>query len=87
MFTINNATPADIEEILKVDRYMPREEMVRKIETRPEQVLVMKEDGKVVGVLRWGHVVRAHGSLGFVHQFHGCTIVCTSAVRIVHLDG
>ena len=53
MFTINNATPADLEEILKVDRYMPREEMLRKIETRPEQVLVMKEDGKVVGVLRW----------------------------------
>ena len=53
MFTINNATPDDLEEILNVDRYMPREEMIRKIETRPDQVLVMKEDGKVVGVLRW----------------------------------
>lgn len=53
MFTINHATPSDLEDILKVDRYMPREEMIRKIETRPEQVLVLKEDGNVVGVLRW----------------------------------
>ena len=41
----------------------------------------------VVGVLCRGHVVCAHGSLCLVHQFHGCTVVCTSAVRIVHLDG
>lgn len=53
MFTIDNATCADLEEILKVDRYMPKDELLRKIETRPDQVLVMKEDGKVVGVLRW----------------------------------
>lgn len=53
MFTIDNAAPADLDEILKVDRYMPKEEMIRKIETRPDQVLVMKEDGRVVGVLRW----------------------------------
>lgn len=53
MFTINQAASADLEEILKVDRYMPREEMIRKIETRPEQMLVLKEDGRVVGVLRW----------------------------------
>lgn len=53
MFTINPAASADLEEILKLDRYMPREEMIRKIETRPEQALVLKEDGRVVGVLRW----------------------------------
>lgn len=53
MFTIDYATPADLEEILKLDRYVPREEMIRKITTRPEQVLVLKEDGRAVGVLRW----------------------------------
>ncbi len=53
MFTIENAVPADLEDLLEIDRYIPREELLRKIETRPEQVLVLREDGRAVGVLRW----------------------------------
>ncbi len=53
MFTIENAKPAELEELLRIDRYMPRDELLRKIETRPEQVLVLREDDRIVGVLRW----------------------------------
>ena len=52
MFTINNATSDDLEEILNVDRYIPREEMIRKIETRPDQVLDLT-DNVCGGRLEW----------------------------------
>lgn len=54
MFTIEYATERDIDDIMKIDTYIPKDELVKKIRTRPEEIYVLKEDGKTVGVLRYG---------------------------------
>lgn len=53
MFTIDISKPDDLEEILKIDRYMPKDELKLKLETRPDQIYVLRENGIVVGILRW----------------------------------
>ena len=54
MFTIENSRPEDIDDILAVDTYIPRHELEKKVAARPEEIYVLKEDGKTVGVLRYG---------------------------------
>ena len=54
MFAIENSKPEYIEDILSIDTYVPRHELEKKVATRPEEVYVLKEDDKIVGVLRYG---------------------------------
>jgi len=54
MLAIENSKQDDIEDILAIDTYIPRHELVKKVAHRPEEIYVLKEDGKTVGVLRYG---------------------------------
>ncbi len=54
MLSVSHAAPADFDAIAAIDRYIPREELKRKLAARPEQVLVLRVGETVVGVLRWG---------------------------------
>ncbi|MDY2984680.1 MAG: GNAT family N-acetyltransferase [Synergistes jonesii] len=54
MFTISYSTPTDVDDVLKIDTYIPRRELIKKISTRPEEIYLLREDDKVVGVLRYG---------------------------------
>ncbi len=53
MLKIEHATINDIEAIKEFDEYIPEDEMKKKLQTRPEQYILLKEDGVVVGLLRW----------------------------------
>lgn len=54
MLRIVYSKPGDIEDILKIDTFIPRHELEKKVDTRPEEIYVLKEDDKIVGVLRYG---------------------------------
>lgn len=52
-FTISPAKPEEFEALVAIDGWPAKEEYKKKIETRPEQILVLKEDDEIVGVMRW----------------------------------
>lgn len=54
MFHIEHAVSEDLEDILLIDTFIPRDELIKKIATRPEELFVLKEDGQTVGLLRYG---------------------------------
>jgi len=54
MFKIEHSKPEDIEDILAIDTFIPRHELEKKVRTRPEEIYVLKENSKTVGVLRYG---------------------------------
>lgn len=72
MFKIEHATINDIDVIKKFDEFIPSKEMKKKLETNPEQYLLLKEDDIVIGVLRynlfWDYIPYAY----YLHVSDSC---------------